>query len=115
MSNEVLLHKVKDILGEYVQKEFKDRNGLDYFGWFELNWIKVNSDSVTLQFIMSKRMSNYIHTINILNELFLKLFHRKWSNASKTPVDNFDNYVHRLTISYEDLAYVYTYLSLKLR
>ena len=118
MSNEILLNKVKDTLIEHVHKEFKNQNGLDHFGYFNINWIDIKEDSVTLQFVMSQLMSNYIHTVSILNELFLGLFRRKLSQPvidSRDHINHKEIRYHRLTLSYEDLAYVYTYLSLKWR
>lgn len=111
--HEELLHKVKDILYEYIRTEFMLRNKVMYFGTMTINWVNIKEDSVTLQFIMNKGMSLYCHTMNILNDLFLQLFRRKLSESKDD--SGFMLIHHKLTLTYEELSYVYMYLSLKYR
>lgn len=111
-NHEELLHRVKDILNEHVKTEFMLRNKIMWFGAMTINWINIKEDSVTLQFVMNRGMSLYSHTMNILNDLFLRLFGRKISESK-----NYNNFIvyNKLTLTYEELNYVYTYLSLKYR
>lgn len=110
--HEELLHKVKDILTEHVKTEFMLENKIMWFGAMTINWINIKEDSVTLQFVMNRGMSLYGHTMNILNDLFLHLFRRKISESK-----NYNDFImyNKLTLTYEELSYVYTYLSLKYR
>ena len=109
---EELLHRVKDILTEHVRTEFMLRNKIMWFGTMTINWVNIKEDSVTLQFVMNRGMSLYSHTMNILNDLFLRLFRRKISESK-----NYNDFImyNKLTLTYEELSYVYTYLSLKYR
>lgn len=109
---EELLHKVKDILTEHVKTEFMLENKIMWFDAMTINWVNIKKDSVTLQFVMNRGMSLYSHTMNILNDLFLHLFRRKISESK-----NYYNFImyNELTLTYEELSYVYTYLSLKYR
>ena len=109
---EELLHRVKDILTEHVRIEFMLRNKIMWFGTMTINWVNIKEDSVTLQFVMNRGMSLYSHTMNILNDLFLRLFRRKISESK-----NYNDFImyNKLTLTYEELSYVYTYLSLKYR
>ena len=88
------------------------RNKIMWFGTMTINWVNIKKDSVTLQFVMNRGMSLYSHTMNILNDLFLRLFRRKISESK-----NYNDFIvyNRLTLTYEELSYVYTYLSLKYR
>lgn len=110
--HEELLHKVKDILTEHVKTEFMLENKIMWFGAMTINWINIKEDSVTLQFVMNRGMSLYGHTMNILNDLFLHLFRRKISESK-----NYNDFImyNKLTLTYEELSYVYMYLSLKYR
>ena len=109
---EELLHRTRDILYKHIKTEFMLRNKIMWFGTMTINWVNIKKDSVTLQFVMNRGMSLYSHTMNILNDLFLRLFRRKISEFK-----NYNDFIvyNRLTLTYEELSYVYTYLSLKYR
>lgn len=109
---EELLPRTRDILYKHIKTEFMLRNKIMWFGTMTINWVNIKEDSVTLQFVINRGMSLYSHTMNILNDLFLRLFRRKISESK-----NYNDFIvyNRLTLTYEELSYVYTYLSLKYR
>ena len=109
---EELLHRVKDILYKHIETEFMLRNKIMWFGTTTINWVNIKKDSVTLQFVINRSISSNCPAIDILNDLFLRLFRRKISESK-----NYNDFImyNKLTLTYEELSYVYTYLSLKYR
>lgn len=115
---EELLHRTRDILYKHIKTELKKDNILYtyFFDTTTINWVNIKKDSVTLQFVINRSISSHCPAIDILNDLFLRLFGRKLSESK-----NYDKSMpyfivySRLTLTYEELSYVYTYLSLKYR
>lgn len=120
IDNEELLHKVRDILYKHINTELKKDNVLYtyFFDTTTINWVNIKKDSVTLQFVINRSISYNCPAIDVLNDLFLRLFGRKLStpkNYDKSKSMPYFIMYNRLTLTYEELSYVYTYLSFKYR
>lgn len=116
---EELLHRARDILYKHINTELKKDNIYTYFfDTMTINWVNIKKDSVTLQFVINGSISSNCPAVDILNDLFLRLFGRKLSkskNYDKSKSMPYFIMYNRLTLTYEELSYVYTYLSLKYR